>query len=170
MLDLETNVVFYEDIFSFATGQSPSGLYIFSLPSASSKGIPAVENSYITVVDQVPINFVEDVVVDSKDEIDVAGNKRSSKQLAYLQDYFCNMTTTDIPYPLAAYLSYDHLLDEYRDYVCALTKLSEPTSFKQAKTFEEWLQAMNEELQALESTNTWDIGSLPPDKHAIGCK
>lgn len=28
----------------------------------------------------------------------------------------------------------------------------------------------NEELLALESTHTWDIVSLPSDKHAIGCK
>lgn len=29
---------------------------------------------------------------------------------------------------------------------------------------------MNEELMALEKSNTWTICSLPPDKHAIGCK
>lgn len=29
---------------------------------------------------------------------------------------------------------------------------------------------MNDELLALESTNTWDICTLLPDKHAVGCK
>ena len=29
---------------------------------------------------------------------------------------------------------------------------------------------MNEELISLENTHTWDIVSLPENKHAIGCK
>lgn len=46
----------------------------------------------------------------------------------------------------------------------------EPMSFTQAKRFDEWLKAMNEELIALEGNDTWNVCSLPPGKHAIGCK
>lgn len=80
------------------------------------------------------------------------------------------MTDTEIPYPLAAYMSYGKLSEQYKAYICAVTQHSEPTSFHQAKKFDEWIKAMNEELTALESTCTWYICSLPPDKHAIGCK
>lgn len=96
--------------------------------------------------------------------------KRSSKPPAYLQDYFCNMIDTEIPYPLAAYMSYDKLSEDYKAYICAINLHPEPTSLNQAKNFEEWIQAMNEELIALENTNTWYICSLPPSKHAIECK
>ncbi|CAA7017764.1 unnamed protein product [Microthlaspi erraticum] len=48
--------------------------------------------------------------------------------------------------------------------------LPELASFKDALKLEEWIQAMNEELMALEKTDMWDICSLPPGKHAIGCK
>ncbi|GAV58961.1 LOW QUALITY PROTEIN: Pkinase domain-containing protein/LRR_1 domain-containing protein/RVT_2 domain-containing protein/LRR_8 domain-containing protein, partial [Cephalotus follicularis] len=33
-----------------------------------------------------------------------------------------------------------------------------------------WRKAMEEEIQALEHNNTWDMVSLPTDKSAIGCK
>ena len=98
------------------------------------------------------------------------GTKRVSKSHAYLHDYYCNMTETDIPYPLASYVCLDKLSEGYKAYICAISLQPEPSSFTQAKKFDEWLKAMNEELLALESTHTWDIVSLPLDKHAIGCK
>lgn len=67
--------------------------------------------------------------------------KRISKLPAYLKDYYC------------------------KNYICAVAVHPEPTSFAQAKRFDEWLKAMNEE-----STDTWTVCSLPPGKHAIGCK
>lgn len=101
-----------------------------------------------------------------------AQGKRVSKLPAHLQDYYCNVAESDtkIPYPLSAYMSYDSLSDDYKAYICAIALIPEPTSFTQAKRFDEWLQAMNEELVALESTGTWTVCSLPSGKHAIGCK
>ncbi|WZZ08512.1 hypothetical protein YC2023_094433 [Brassica napus] len=92
------------------------------------------------------------------------------KSPACLHDYYCNMTETDILYPMASYLSYEKLSEGYRSYICAITLHPEPSSFTQAKKFDAWLQAMNEELLALDSTHTWDIVSFPSDKHDIGCK
>lgn len=96
--------------------------------------------------------------------------KRVSKSPSYLHDYYCNMSATDIPYPLASYVTYERLSDEYKHYICAVTNFSEPTTFNQAKKFDEWIKAMNEDLLALKSTHTWSICSLPSDKRAIGCK
>lgn len=42
--------------------------------------------------------------------------------------------------------------------------------FKQAVKHKKWVQAMNEELEALEANKTWVITNLPPGKKAIGCK
>lgn len=65
---------------------------------------------------------------------------------------------------------FDKLSEGYKSYICVVSLHLEPSSFTQAKKFVEWLQAMNEELLAHESTHTWDIVSFPSDKHAIGCK
>lgn len=96
--------------------------------------------------------------------------KRVSKPHSYLHDYYCNMTGTDIPYPLASYLSYNQLSDGYKACVCSVSLLLEPSSFTQAKKFDEWIKAINEELITLEANDTWEICSLLSGKHAIGCK
>ncbi|XP_016901897.1 uncharacterized mitochondrial protein AtMg00810-like [Cucumis melo] len=41
--------------------------------------------------------------------------------------------------------------------------LDEPSSYKEASTNPLWQQAMNDELQALEKTHTWDYVDLPPE-------
>uniref|UniRef100_A0A1J3JNZ9 Retrovirus-related Pol polyprotein from transposon TNT 1-94 n=1 Tax=Noccaea caerulescens TaxID=107243 RepID=A0A1J3JNZ9_NOCCA len=170
LLDLETNkihisrnVLFHEDLFPFTEGQSDFISDFFSPTVDSSfSNRPDVEN----VETGSPRSIHDDSVADAGSE----RVKRSSKTPAYLQDYFCNITETEIPYPLSAYMSYEKLCDEYKAYICVVPLHPEPTSFTQAKKFDEWLKAMNEELFALESTGTWMICSLPPDKHAIGCK
>lgn len=95
-------------------------------------------------------------------------NKRPSKAPSYLTDYYCNMTSSGVTYPISDYMSYDKLSEPYRAYI-SVTKYAEPSSFSQAKKSDDWLQAMNAELQALEGTTTWDIVSLPQNKHSIGC-
>lgn len=46
---------------------------------------------------------------------------------------------------------------------------TEPLTVKEALT-SVWVTAMQEEYQALQQQNTWDLVSLPPNKVAIGCK
>ena len=46
----------------------------------------------------------------------------------------------------------------------------EPLSFKEAVKDEKWIQAMEEEVQAIEKNNTWELTSLPNGHQAIGVK
>ena len=59
-----------------------------------------------------------------------------------------------------------------RDYHCYSTMLHhhEPQSYKEASTDPHWQQAMQEELQALEKTHTWDLVDPPSYKTLVGCK
>ncbi|KAL0555904.1 hypothetical protein IC582_004406 [Cucumis melo] len=59
-----------------------------------------------------------------------------------------------------------------QDYHCFFTIVSlvEPTSYQEASTDPLWQKAMNDELQALDKTHTWDYVDLPPGKRPIGCK
>lgn len=63
--------------------------------------------------------------------------KRLSKPHEHLSEYYCHLTETDIPYPLAAYISFDKLSEGYENYICALSKHIEPASFTQTKKFDE---------------------------------
>lgn len=47
---------------------------------------------------------------------------------------------------------------------------SEPTTYAEASLSSAWSHAMLEEYQALQQQGTWSLVSLPPNKHAIGCK
>ncbi|BBN69613.1 hypothetical protein Prudu_1056S000200, partial [Prunus dulcis] len=52
----------------------------------------------------------------------------------------------------------------------ASTQQVEPHTYAEAATDPNWQQAMDSELQALASNQTWTLTSLPPGKTPIGCK
>ncbi|CAA7030657.1 unnamed protein product [Microthlaspi erraticum] len=102
---------------------------------------------------------------------------RQTRVPSYLQQYHCSNITKEpsvsllgTAHPLSAYLSYDKLSLEYRLFCFSILAEKEPQAFKEAVKVQHWLDAMNLELDALVSTKTWVIYSLPEDKHAIGCK
>ncbi|KAL0444536.1 UNVERIFIED_CONTAM: Retrovirus-related Pol polyprotein from transposon RE2 [Sesamum latifolium] len=55
-------------------------------------------------------------------------------------------------------------------FFAALSTLQEPRCYKQAITQPEWVDAMHQELLALEKNSTWEITPLPAGKQAIGCR
>ena len=68
-----------------------------------------------------------------------------------------------------------HLMyDSYAAHHCAnmakIVQDVEPTSFEEAIGKREWDQAMDEEMAALDDSETWDLVHLPQGKKPIGCK
>ncbi|XP_020976986.1 uncharacterized protein LOC110271126, partial [Arachis ipaensis] len=61
-----------------------------------------------------------------------------------------------------------HLLD----YHCFSTILHqhEPKTFREASSNPNWQQAMQEELQALEKSHTWDLVDPPCDQEVVGSR
>lgn len=55
-------------------------------------------------------------------------------------------------------------------FLTAVTTNKDPVLFKYAVQDINWVNAMNDELSALEANDTWDVTTLPPNKRAIGCK
>ncbi|GJS78554.1 ribonuclease H-like domain-containing protein [Tanacetum coccineum] len=46
----------------------------------------------------------------------------------------------------------------------------EPSCYEEAMCDTNWIDAMNNEIEALERNNTWTVCDLPYDRKAIGCK
>ena len=46
----------------------------------------------------------------------------------------------------------------------------QPSSFEEAIRDENWVQAMDEEMDSIEKNDTWDLVDLPNDKNLIGVK
>ncbi|XP_016203659.1 uncharacterized protein LOC107644330 [Arachis ipaensis] len=65
---------------------------------------------------------------------------------------------------------YRKLSPPFRAFSLALTITEEPKTYQQAVAHECWRNAISAELLALERNKTWTVSSLPPGKHAIGCK
>ncbi|KAG7552168.1 Integrase catalytic core [Arabidopsis thaliana x Arabidopsis arenosa] len=176
LLDLETNsihvsrhVVFFEAIYPFADKKHiPQDIFEESVSTVSETIAPHVISEESLSVE----NKTVDSVPSSNETVDI-GSKRKSRPPGYLQEYYCNAVPDvqkDVRYPISAYINYAQLSEEFTAYICAVNKYPEPCTYAQAKKIKEWLDAMEIEIEALESTNTWSVCSLPDGKKPIGCK
>ena len=48
--------------------------------------------------------------------------------------------------------------------------MTEPKFFEEARKEEDWVRAMNEELDQIEKNNTWELVPRPENKNVIGSK
>jgi hypothetical protein len=52
----------------------------------------------------------------------------------------------------------------------AFLSMIEPTNFDEANQHDDWIRAMNGELDQIEKNNTWELVPRPKDKNVIGSK
>lgn len=64
----------------------------------------------------------------------------------------------------------DCLSSSYKTFLAAIHSFFEPQSYKETIATPEWRSAIEEELAALQNTDTWELVPFPPDKNVIGCK
>ena len=63
----------------------------------------------------------------------------------------------------------DHMAYHYA-FMMKLATIREPKTFSEAAKDPRWLDAMNEEMQALSKNETWDLVPSSPHQKAIGCR
>lgn len=111
-------------------------------------------------------------------QLGVRRSKREHRQPSYIQDYHCllasDSSVTELEqgklYPLSSVINYDKYSKDHRTFSIAISAETEPKTYSTTAKNKNWLDAMQEELRALESNNTWDIVAMPKDKTTIGCK
>ncbi|KAL2241477.1 UNVERIFIED_CONTAM: Retrovirus-related Pol polyprotein from transposon TNT 1-94 [Sesamum indicum] len=159
------NVIFHEGIFPFAQ----------SSPATTSIPLPTIPLDADIDVDSSspPIHFPpvttrsspsSDRDCPSSSPVPVRRSQRTHTRPAWLSDFVCHLTT-DSSLPTIINFS-----STFLDFVASLSVLQEPRNYKEASSISQWVDAMDKELQALESNHTWDVVPLPPDKRPIGCR
>ena len=61
-------------------------------------------------------------------------------------------------------------VQHHRSFLSAIDSIRIPTSVQETLKDENWIQAMNEEMSALERNETWEIVERQKDKKEVGCR
>ena len=58
----------------------------------------------------------------------------------------------------------------YKSFLASLNSIHISTTLSEALSDENWKQAMNVEMEALEKNTTWELVYLPARNRLVGCK
>jgi len=65
-------------------------------------------------------------------------------------------------------VNYDKFSLPHKNFLAAITTEKEPAYFHEAVKEERWRTSMQEEIQALQTNETWEVQSFPPGRKALG--
>ncbi|GKB12771.1 ribonuclease H-like domain-containing protein [Tanacetum coccineum] len=88
----------------------------------------------------------------------------------FLIDNPGNDADSSVKYGLEKYVGYSKLNSEFFYFVTQLNKTREPKSYFEASKYPHWIDAMNQEMDALLRNGTWEIVELLDGRKAIGSK
>ncbi|KAL4555898.1 hypothetical protein LXL04_038530 [Taraxacum kok-saghyz] len=73
-------------------------------------------------------------------------------------------------YPIDNYVSHHRLASSHALAINNLSSTSIPNNVQEAVKDEKWKKAMNEEMEALQKNETWELVKLLPGKKLVGCR
>ena len=100
---------------------------------------------------------------------EVRKSTRTHKPPGWLSEYKTNLATCKQPEKVQTTMCVP-TSSNFWCFSSQVVKHQDNLHFKQAIKHPHWVEAMNNELDALEANDTWEITSLPTGKVAIGCK
>jgi hypothetical protein len=94
-----------------------------------------------------------------------------------LKGFVCNFSTAShapislgTTYPISHFHSFDFLSPSHKAFSVSLSHTTEPKSYDEACKSQDWINAMNTELDALAKNHTWTLVDLPAQVKPIGSK
>ncbi|GKA19933.1 ribonuclease H-like domain-containing protein [Tanacetum coccineum] len=133
----------------------------------------ASEDEMAATFDPTTTNSEDDVVAsepisDSVPTTSAPHVRRSERTSVFPKRYNDFVVDSKVKYGLENYVSYVNLSTVNRCFTTELNKSFEPKSFYEASKDQHWIEAMNDEMNALYSNDTWEVVELPLGRKAIG--
>ncbi|KAL0353420.1 UNVERIFIED_CONTAM: Retrovirus-related Pol polyprotein from transposon RE2 [Sesamum angustifolium] len=183
--DIDTNtvlhsrdVIFHEDVFPYESPPTPSVSLPLVQPTDDDGDSPHISLPNLLPSTSDSCDVLPSITLSSLTPSSVSNpaptnlyippprrSQRESKQPAWLNDYVCHCTCNSDSACIPSTFSPAHI-----SFVALLSSLQEPRTYYQASKDDKWVEAMNQELTALEKNDTWDLVELPPGKKAIGSR
>ncbi|KAJ0818200.1 putative RNA-directed DNA polymerase [Helianthus annuus] len=92
--------------------------------------------------------------------------RKSSRKVVFPQKF----DEGKVKYGVEKVVNYASLSVDNLCFVSSLNKSVEPNSYSEAIKDPRWIEAMNQEMEALNRNNTWVVVDLPKGRKPIGCK
>ncbi|KAI3730786.1 hypothetical protein L1987_61963 [Smallanthus sonchifolius] len=96
--------------------------------------------------------------------------RRSTRNVSFPKKLGDFVVKGKVKYGLEKVVNYSNLSCENMCFVSILNKSSEPKGYYEAINDPNWVNAMNDEMMALNRNDTWDLVELPKNRKTIGCK
>ncbi|KAL4295330.1 hypothetical protein GQ457_12G017960 [Hibiscus cannabinus] len=155
---------------SFQAEAGHSSLEVGGFHEESSNANPASASP--DVIPNEPVQSVSPALI----PVQARKSSRITQRPSYLKEYFRNDAATSkedgasCTYPIEDYIANTRLMPSYSTFVANISSTYEPSFFHRAVKIPEWRIALDEELKAMESLQTWSVVPLPAGKKAIACK
>ncbi|KAL0297014.1 UNVERIFIED_CONTAM: Retrovirus-related Pol polyprotein from transposon RE1 [Sesamum radiatum] len=172
------DVIFHEDVFPYESPPTPSVSLPLVQPTDYDGDSPHISLPNLLPSTSDSCDVLPSITLPSLTPSSVSNpaptnlyippprrSQRESKQPAWLNDYVCHCTCNSDSACIPSTFSPAHI-----SFVALLSSMQEPRTYYQASKDDKWVEAMNQELTALEKNDTWDLVELPPGKKAIGSR
>ncbi|KAJ9563367.1 hypothetical protein OSB04_008527 [Centaurea solstitialis] len=141
---------------------------LFSTEQADVDTINSIMDGLDDNGDHSPEGNVENTSTNSNFENTISRKSdRVSKLPKKFNDYIIE---GKVKYGIERVVNYSHLCKENFCFVSNLNKSVEPSSYLEASKDQNWVNAMNEEMEALYRNGTWELTELPINRKPIGSK
>ncbi|GJS06006.1 ribonuclease H-like domain-containing protein [Tanacetum coccineum] len=129
-----------------------------------------VNNSKVQQSDLIPHRFNNESLSSTNFGDEPQTARRSERVRNLSPKYNDYILPSNKKYGIEKHVNYSKLFGNNICFASNLNKSCEPKSFKEVILDKNWIEAMNNEMEALFRNKTWILVDLPPNRKTIGCK